>query len=66
MSDAEDDLSPHEDVEEETEATDEQILLLRDLGIAESQLQGLGYAEAEELIAQIRAEKEDAGKLGRD
>ncbi len=46
------------------EATEEQYVLLRDLGVSESELEGLSFAEAEEWIAELRAMREDAGKIG--
>jgi hypothetical protein len=48
------------------EATDEQLTELRDLGISESELEDLSFGEAEEWIAELRAMREDAGRIGRE
>jgi hypothetical protein len=52
--------------EEGLEATDEQLDLLRRLGVREAELEGLSFAAAEEWIAQLQAMREDAGRIGRD
>ncbi|MHC4428922.1 MAG: hypothetical protein ACYS0D_10030 [Planctomycetota bacterium] len=48
------------------EATEEQLSTLRGLGVAESDLDNLSFADAEEWIAELEAMKEDAGQFGRD
>jgi hypothetical protein len=48
------------------EVTQEQIDLLLQLGLSEEELQGLNFDEAEELISEIQAQRQDAGKVGRD
>jgi hypothetical protein len=52
--------------EEMLEATEEQLAMLRDLGIANADLEELSFADAEEWIAELRGMREDAGKIGRD
>jgi hypothetical protein len=52
------------DANEMLEATGEQLSLLRDLGVAEKELMGMTSQDAEELIAELRAIREDAGRLG--
>jgi hypothetical protein len=48
------------------EPTEDQLALLRDLGASEVQLEDLTYEDAEELIAELRALREDAGRTGRE
>ena len=52
------------DDDQTIEATAEQLAELRDLGVAQSDLQGLSVAEAEDWIAELRALREDAGRVG--
>ena len=52
--------------EEAIEATDEQLTALTELGVSGAELEGLSYAEAEEWLSQLRAMREDAGRIGRD
>ena len=53
------------DDNDDLEATEEQLTLLRDLGIPESELEDVSFADAEEWINALRAQREDAGRLGR-
>ena len=46
------------------EATDEQLTLLRDLGVGDSELEDLSFDDAEEWIAELRALRENAGQVG--
>ena len=48
------------DDERTLEATEEQLMVLRRLGVEEPRLDGLSYAEADEWIAELRATREDA------
>ena len=48
------------------EATEEQLTALRDLGVAESELEDVSFDDAEEWIAELRALREDAERVGRD
>lgn len=50
--------------EDALEATEEQLALLRDLGAEETELENLAFEDAEDLIAELRAESEDAGRMG--
>jgi hypothetical protein len=50
---------------EDMDVTAEQLAQLRALGVAEADLEGLDYAEAEEWIDELRARQRDAGKFGR-
>ena len=45
------------------DATEGQIEALRELGLLESELEGLSFEDAEELIAELRAVREDAGRF---
>ena len=47
------------------DATAEQLTALRDLGVSESELEGLSSSDAEEWLAELRAMREDAGGIGR-
>ena len=49
-----------------SDATDEQIELLRELGASESDLDGLTAEDADTLISELRAQREDAGRVGLD
>jgi hypothetical protein len=40
------------------EATAEQLDALRELGVAEEQIRGMNFADAEELIAELEAERD--------
>ncbi len=51
--------------QDELEATDEQLASLRELGVAESELEDLSFADAEDWIARLRAMRDDAGRVGR-
>lgn len=46
------------------EATEEQLTALRGLGVAEAELEDLTFDDAEEWIAELRAMREDAGRIG--
>lgn len=48
---------------ETLEATDEQLTVLRELGVSEMELEDLSFDDADELIAELRATREDAGKF---
>jgi hypothetical protein len=45
------------------EVTEEQVAALRDLGISQAEIDDLSFDDAEALIAECRAEREDAGRL---
>lgn len=44
------------------EATEDQLTTLRALGVPNGELNELTYADAETWIAELRAEREDAGR----
>ena len=52
--------------EDVMQASAEQLALLRELGADDPELEDLSYADADELIAELRAMREDAGRVGRD
>ena len=56
---------PDYDDDNDLEVTAEQMAILRDLGIAEKDLEDLSFAEAETWIAELRALREDAGPARR-
>lgn len=47
------------DDERALEATEEQLTVLRRMGVEETELDGLSYADADEWIAELRAASED-------
>ena len=53
------------DSDETVEATEEQLALLRELGVAESELVDMAFDIAEEMIAELEAMREGAGEFGR-
>ena len=55
-----------QDDELETDATEDQLVELRKLGVREGELDELTYEEAEEWIASLRAKRQDAGKFRPD
>ena len=55
-------MAPFDD-SQDLEATEEQLDQLRSLGIGEDELEGLSMADADELIAEMEAER-DAAKFG--
>lgn len=57
---------PDFDETETLEVTDEQLDTLRELGVPESELEDMSYADAEEWIARLRAQRENAGRIGSD
>lgn len=54
------------DDEDRLEATDEQLSLLREWGVNEEELHGLSFEDAQEWIEELRARREDAGRIGRE
>lgn len=54
-----------DDDQDQGEATEDQLIELRGLGARERDLDDLSFEEAQEWIASLRAERQDAGKLNR-
>ena len=52
--------------EELAEVTEQQLAILHELGVAEADCRGLGFAEAEAWIEQLEAVRERAGRTGRE
>ncbi|MCA9291366.1 MAG: hypothetical protein KDA25_09570 [Phycisphaerales bacterium] len=46
------------------EITEEQIAALRELGVPDAEIDDLSFDEAEAILAERRAEREDAGRFG--
>ena len=46
--------------------TEQQLAILHELGVAEADCRGLGFAEAEAWIEQLVAVRERAGRTGRE
>ncbi len=57
-------MDPEPDDQADMEATEEQLIALRKLGVAEADLDGLSSADAEEWIDELREKRIDAGKFG--
>ena len=55
-----------EDDELPIEATEDQLGELRSLGVGEQDLEGLSYEDAQEWLDELRAQRRDAGKIGRE
>ena len=52
------------DGDDALEPTEDQLATLRELGATDAQLEDLTYEDADELIAELRALREDAGWIG--
>lgn len=54
------------DQDDALEATDDQIRLLRELGVSEAELEDISFAAAEDWITELRAMREGAEQIGRE
>lgn len=58
-------MTPQDEVDDDMDATEEQLAELRRLGVVEKDLEGLTCSDAEEWIDELRSERIDASKLER-